>query len=118
MNDRFVMLLLVLATCRLPAVTDGNHLVPWRQDQTPNQFYTPHEALSKMTVPDGFKVELVASEPEIVNPIAMSFDDRGRIWITESVEYPRKLAGVGRDRVKILEDTDADGRADKVSLMD
>ncbi|PYJ81179.1 MAG: hypothetical protein DME22_21770, partial [Verrucomicrobia bacterium] len=46
-----------------------------------------------------------------------SFDDRGRIWITESIEYPRKSAGVGRDRVKVLEDTDADGRADKVTVF-
>jgi hypothetical protein len=67
---------------------------PWRQDQPPNQPYSPQEAISKMTVPEGFKVELVASEPDIVNPIALSFDDRGRIWITESVEYPRKPAGV------------------------
>jgi putative membrane-bound dehydrogenase-like protein len=90
---------------------------PWRQDQPPNQPYSPREAISKMTVPDGFTVELVASEPDIVNPIALSFDARGRIWITESIEYPRKPAGVGRDRVKVLEDTDADGRADKVSIF-
>jgi putative heme-binding domain-containing protein len=70
-----------------------------------------------MTVPAGFAVELVASEPEIVNPIAMTFDDRGRIWVTESVEYPRKEAGRGRDRVKVLEDTDRDGRADKFTVF-
>src|SRR6266540_1264038 len=96
---------------------ESDNVTPWRQDQPPNQPYSPQEAISKMTVPEGFTVELVASEPEIVNPIAMSFDDRGRIWITESVEYPRKPAGVGRDRVKILEDTDADGRADKVTVF-
>ncbi|HEU0009393.1 MAG TPA: PVC-type heme-binding CxxCH protein, partial [Verrucomicrobiae bacterium] len=90
---------------------------PWRQDQPPNPPYSPLEALSKFTVPGGFKVELVACEPDIVNPIAMTFDDRGRIWITESIEYPRKPAGAGRDRVKILEDTDRDGRADKVSIF-
>src|SRR6266704_5240653 len=90
---------------------------PWRQDEPPNQPYSPREAISRMTVPDGFTVELVASEPDIVNPIAMSFDDRGRIWITESIEYPRKPAGVGRDRVKVLEDTDGDGRADKVTVF-
>ena len=56
-----------------------------------------------MTVPAGFHVDLVASEPEIINPIAMTFDDRGRIWITESVEYPRKPAGPGRDRIKWIE---------------
>src|SRR6476620_4388043 len=92
-------------------------VTPWRQDQPPNQPYSPQEALSKMTVPEGFTVELVASEPDIVNPIGMSFDDRGRMWITESIEYPRKPAGVGRDKVKVLEDTDGDGRADKITVF-
>src|SRR5678815_4929136 len=89
-------------------------LTPWRQDQLPNQPYSPQEAIRRMSVPEGFTVELVASEPDIVNPIAMAFDERGRIWITESIEYPRKPAGVGRDRVKILEDTNYDGAIDKV----
>jgi putative heme-binding domain-containing protein len=92
-------------------------VIPHRQDKPPNEPYAPAEALRKMTVPDGFTVELVASEPEIVNPIAMTFDDRGRIWVTESVEYPRKSAGPGRDRVKILEDTTGTGRFDKVTLF-
>src|SRR5437773_10468706 len=92
-------------------------VTPWRQDEPPNQPYSPHEAISRMTVPEDFTVELVASEPDIVNPIAMSFDDRGRIWITENIEYPRKSAGPGRDRVKILEDTDGDGRADKITVF-
>ncbi len=43
----------------------------------------------------------------------MTFDERGRIWITESLEYPRRDAGPGRDRIKVLEDTDGDGTADK-----
>jgi len=92
-------------------------VVPWRQDEPPNNPYSAQEAISKMTLPEGFTVELVASEPAIVNPIAMSFDDRGRIWITESIEYPRKSAGIGRDRVKVLEGTGADGRAKKVSVF-
>jgi putative membrane-bound dehydrogenase-like protein len=95
----------------------GHEVVPHRQDRPPNRPYTPQEALRHMTVPDGFVVELVAAEPDIVNPIAMAFDDRGRIWITESVEYPRKPGGAGRDRIKILEDTDRDGRADKVTVF-
>jgi len=92
-------------------------VIPHRQDRPPNKPYSPQEAIQRMTVPEGFTVELVAGEPEIVNPIAMTFDDRGRIWITESLEYPRKSAGPGRDRVKILEDTDHDGRADKFTVF-
>jgi len=108
-----------LLSCAAVAVfaAGTDNVNPWRQDLPPNQPYSPHEAISKMTVPEGFTVELVASEPDIVNPIAMSFDDRGRIWITESIEYPSKPAGVGRDRVKVLEDTDVDGRADRVTIF-
>ena len=110
-----LVVLLFAAANLVGAGSDG--VTPWRQDQPPNQPYSPQEAIRRMTVPEGFTVELVASEPEIVNPIAMSFDDRGRIWITESIEYPRKPAGIGRDRVKVLEGTRADGRADKVTVF-
>src|SRR4051812_4459663 len=96
---------------------ESDNTIPWRQDAPPNDPYSPQEAVSRISVPDGFTVELVASEPDIVNPIAMAFDDRGRIWVTESVEYPRKEAGIGRDRVKVLEDTNGDGRADKVTVF-
>jgi glucose/arabinose dehydrogenase len=91
--------------------------IPHRQDRPPNEPCEPAEALKRMTVAPGFKVELVASEPTIVNPIAMAFDDRGRIWITESVEYPRKSAGPGRDTVKVLEDTQGNGRFDKITTF-
>src|SRR5690348_13349902 len=105
------LLLFVFQGAGLLAARAMDEFIPARQDQPPNQPYSPAEAVSKMTVPEGFHVDLVASEPEIVNPIAMTFDERGRIWITESVEYPRKSAGPGRDRVKVLEDFDDSGRA-------
>jgi putative heme-binding domain-containing protein len=91
--------------------------IPHAQDKPPGPPLSPAEAIAKMTVPDGFSVELVASEPDIVNPVAMTFDERGRIWITESLEYPRHEAGPGQDRVKILADTDGDGRADKFTVF-
>src|SRR6478609_10482950 len=92
-------------------------VIPHAQDRPPGPPLSPAEAIAKMTVPEGFSVELVASEPDIVNPVAMTFDERGRIWVTESLEYPRKQPGVGKDRVKILEDTDGDGKADKFSVF-
>jgi len=90
---------------------------PHGQDKMPGPALTPQEAIQKMTVPPGFTVELVAGEPDIINPVAMTFDERGRIWITESVEYPRSSAGKGKDRIKILEDTDGDGKIDKVTVF-
>jgi putative membrane-bound dehydrogenase-like protein len=91
--------------------------IPRAQDKPPGPALSPADAIAKMTVPEGFTVELVASEPDIVNPVAMTIDERGRFWITESFEYPRREAGPGRDRVKILEDTDADGKADKFTVF-
>jgi putative membrane-bound dehydrogenase-like protein len=67
--------------------------------------------LSQMHVPHGFRVTLVASEPEVRQPIAFAIDPRGRIWVAEAYSYPsRRPEGEGRDRLVILEDTDADGR--------
>ena len=88
---------------------------PHGQDHLPGPALSPAEAIKKMTVPPGFSVELVASEPDIVNPVAMTFDERGRIWITESLEYPRRSAGPGTDRVKVLESTKGDGKYDKIT---
>lgn len=92
-------------------------LIPHAQDKSPGDPLSPSEAVQKMKVPKGFTVEIVASEPMIVNPVAMTFDERGRVWITESLEYPRREPGPGRDRIKILEDTDNDGSMDKATVF-
>lgn len=70
-----------------------------------------------MTVPEGFTVELVAAEPDLVNPVAMTIDEKGRFWVCESLEYPRHEPGPGRDRVKVLEDTNGDGKVDKTTIF-
>lgn len=91
--------------------------IPRRQSQPPGPPLSPEQALAKMVVPEGFHVELVAAEPDLINPVAMAFDDRGRLFVTESFEYPRREPGPGRDRIKILEDTDGDGRFDSVKIF-
>ena len=76
------------------------------------------DAAAKMTVPDGFKVTLFAGEPDIVQPIAFTFDDRGRMWVVECLSYPKwSRDGKGSDRVVILEDTDGDGVHDKKTVF-
>ena len=117
MRPHFIAPLVLLGALAAPAVAADDDVIPHRQDRPPNKPYSPQEAIRRMTVPEGFAVELVAAEPAIVNPIAMTFDDRGRIWVTESVEYPRKFNGPGRDRVKLLEDADGDGTAEKASVV-
>ena len=79
----------------------------------------PEETQKKFKVPKGFEVRLFASEPEVVNPVATTWDERGRLWVLELYEYPKGVpkGQKGRDRIKILEDTDADGKADKVTVF-
>ena len=90
--------------------------LPYHQTREPGPALTPQEAMARMQLPPGFKVTLVASEPQVINPTAFTFDDQGRIWVTESLEYPRESAGPGHDRIKILESTHHDGRFDKVTV--
>src|SRR4051794_3009645 len=84
---------------RLAVAQKGADRPPHGQDRLPGPALKPDEAIRKMTVPEGFSVELVAGEPDIVNPVAMTFDEKGRIWVCESLEYPRSSAGPGKDRV-------------------
>jgi putative membrane-bound dehydrogenase-like protein len=101
------------------------------------QALPPDEALKRFKVADGFKVQLFASEPMVRQPVTMTFDDRGRMWVIQYLQYPAP-AGLeplevdrylrtrydrvpeppprgprGADKITILEDTDGDGRADK-----
>ncbi|TWU46259.1 GDSL-like Lipase/Acylhydrolase [Rubripirellula tenax] len=79
---------------------------------------TPEESIEMMSMPDGFRVELFASErefPELANPNQIAFDSRGRLWVSCMPNYPQWQPGAKRpdDRLLILEDTDGDGKADK-----
>ncbi|MBT5706454.1 MAG: hypothetical protein HOI66_09045 [Verrucomicrobia bacterium] len=76
------------------------------------------EATKAITLPDGFAAHLFASEPEVVQPIAFCLDDRGRVWVAEGNQYPRRAEGdEGRDRIIVLEDTDGDHRYDKKTVF-
>ena len=74
----------------------------------------PQQAADAMTVPEGFKVTLFAGEPDVVQPIAQAFDDRGRLWVAEAYSYPFHVPDAeARDRILIFEDVDGDGRFDR-----
>lgn len=74
----------------------------------------PQRAPSKMTLPEGFSATLFAGEPDVVQPISFTFDERGRMWVVECLSYPDwETAGRdGHDRIVILDDTDGDGHFD------
>src|ERR1051325_561598 len=73
---------------------------------------SPIEALQRMTLPPGFKTTLFAGEPDVMQPIAFDFDDRGRLWVVECFSYP-DFKVEDRDRILIFTDKDGDGRFDE-----
>jgi putative membrane-bound dehydrogenase-like protein len=78
----------------------------------------PQDAARAMTVPPGFKVTLFAGEPDVVQPIAMTIDDRGRLWVAEAYSYPVRVPDdQAKDRILIFEDTDNDGTFDKRTMF-
>jgi putative membrane-bound dehydrogenase-like protein len=79
----------------------------------------PRDAPGRMTVPDGFRVTLFAGEPDVVQPIAFTFDDRGRLWVAECLSYPKWETNgkPGRDRILIFEDTKGTGHFDKCKVF-
>src|SRR5688500_15283133 len=70
---------------------------------------SPTEALERITVPPGFRVQLFAAEPDVLQPIAFDFDDRGRLWVVECFSYP-DFKRENQDRVLIFSDENGDGK--------
>jgi mono/diheme cytochrome c family protein len=72
-------------------------------------------SLERTQVPIDMRLELFAAEPDIAKPIAFAWDNRGRLWVCETRDYPHSVqaSGEGNDSIKICEDTDGDGKADK-----
>lgn len=96
------------------------------QKQLPHSYYSdrlledypgpqsPEEALTTMSVRPGLKVELVAAEPLIEDPVAFDWDSSGRLWVVEMGNYPNADDG---GRVRVLEDEDGDGRYDSATTF-
>ncbi|MDB5261036.1 MAG: rane-bound dehydrogenase domain protein, partial [Adhaeribacter sp.] len=81
---------------------------------------TAAESQKLIQAPVDFELQLFAAEPDIINPINMSWDEKGRLWIVESVDYPNTFIetdGLANDRIKICEDTNGDGKADKFTIF-
>jgi putative membrane-bound dehydrogenase-like protein len=82
---------------------------------TDTQPLSPEESAKKWHVRDGYRIELVAAEPVVLDPVAFDWDEKGRLWVVEMADYPLGIDGNGKagGRVVRLEDTDHDGRYDK-----
>ncbi|VXB99292.1 PVC-type heme-binding CxxCH protein [Maribacter litoralis] len=106
-------------TSKLPPVATNYNLVEGHGDL---KYKYGEEALKTLTVPEGYKVELFASEKEftnLANPAQISFDNKGRLWVATLPSYPHYKPGDAKpnDKIIILEDTDNDGKADKETVF-
>ncbi len=102
----------------IPDVANRTHPeIPMMELQKP---LSPADSAAHTQVPVGTRLQLFASEPMVVNPISIDWDAKGRAWVVESFGYPNQVPdapGSGQDKIKILEDTDSDGRADKMTVF-
>ena len=97
---RRLLVLLTLLAVALPALGQQPPL-------------SPEESLKRFKLPEGFRITLFAGEPDVAQPIAMTLDDRGRLWVVESASYPHWVQGkTGKDRILIFEDRGGKGRFD------
>lgn len=111
---RRCLVVCALLPCFAPvALADAPPLV------APTEALTPEEQQKLFHLPPGFEIQLFAHEPELHKPMNITFDSAGRLWVTDTLEYPYPAAegATPRDSVKILVDRDHDGRADDVSTF-
>src|SRR5438105_3253584 len=81
---------------------------------------SPHDELATFQISKGFHAELVACEPNVIDPVAINFDEDGRIYVTEMPGYPNDGLATGTitsGRIKLLEDVDGDGFYEKATLF-
>lgn len=93
----------------------------WFEPNPTPAFLSPEKSLEKIHVPDGYRLELVASEPMIEEPVTLAWDANGRMYVAEMRTYVQDVDGTGTDlpvsRVMLLEDTNGDGKMDKSSVF-
>src|SRR6266853_1758937 len=111
-------LFLVLALRTLAAANDFPE--PFNTEKSPTQPMPPAAAAAQMQLPPGFHATVFAAEPDVRQPIAMTTDARGRLWVAENYTYAERTIGYEmrlRDRIVVFEDTDNDGRFDKRTVF-
>jgi hypothetical protein len=96
--------LILALTLGVPGLARPSAGAPPAQDQiSANSPLPPQESTRRIKLPDGFTVTLFAAEPDVVQPIAMTIDHKGRLWVVENYSYPIWLGGPrGKDRILIF----------------
>ncbi len=112
---------LVVKDDNLPPITPVKSNKPYSPEQEIAPFPSGEESIAKMKLHAGMKVNLFADEkqfPDLVNPVQMAWDTKGRLWVSAWINYPERTptSKVG-DKLLVFEDTDGDGRADKRTVF-
>jgi len=113
------MLKRLLTVCLLLAAAIQAGENPFAAGVRKTEPLTPEQEAKTFQVPPGFEMQLVAAEPEISKPMNLAFDAKGRLWMTQSQEYPWPAKGDGKpkDKIMILEDFGPDGKARKITTF-
>lgn len=122
----FILSLTMLAaTCRKslpePSAAIKQEVIEIEEDYARSPILSPVESMASMELEPGFSVSLVASEPLLNTPVAMEFDEKGRIWVVEMEAYMKDTVGTGEDRpsgkIVVLQDRNGDGRMDERKVV-
>lgn len=113
-RTRGILVATLLAAAATAHAQDARPRDPALGPARPDRPLSPAEALATFALPAGYRIQLVAAEPMVMDPVAIAFDADGRLFVAEMADYP---FGPPRGRIKRLEDTDGDGRMDKVTTF-
>jgi mono/diheme cytochrome c family protein/glucose/arabinose dehydrogenase len=120
----FILALCLLASaCKAPdnIERDDANIQPVFNAEPSRAYLSPEESMKTIYLPPGYRLELVASEPMIQEPVAIAWDGNGRMYVAEMLTYMQDADASGeqegRSRISLLEDTDNDGRMDKHSVF-
>ena len=115
------LLLLVIASCGKKEYKDKIYEKPEIVREAPSDFLSPEESLKKFYLPEGYKIELVASEPMVNEPVAIAWDGNGKMYVAQMETYMQNVDAVGEDeplsQIKLLVDLDGDGKMDKSTVF-
>lgn len=116
-----IISVLIIAGCGKVTYKDEIYEKPEIVKDPPIDFLSPEESMKRFNLPEGYKVELVASEPMIHEPVTIAWDGNGRMYVAEMNTYMQNVDGDGTDepvcKVRRLEDIDGDGAMDKSTVF-
>ena len=116
----FVFLIATVSACNIKNAPDNFERRVVHSDPSFAPL-SPQESMSRVQLPPGYRMELVASEPMVQEPVAIAWDGNGRMYVVEMNTYMIDATGTGQfkpsSRIKLLEDTDGDGKMDKFTIF-